>query len=152
MKVLLSNGKCGIINSITSQDLKTPETTYNFEVQDFHTYYVGNGVLVHNDCISDELTKIANKYGDTKCVDAVEEMKTFLQSKGINPKQIQIQFSGVKGRNWVWSETMGRQIAENGYHTGILYKGNVYDNLFKTGMEYTSWVDDFIGFGTKRVF
>lgn len=27
------------------------KTTYNFEVEDFHTYYVGDGVLVHNiDC------------------------------------------------------------------------------------------------------
>ena len=28
------------------------ETTYNFEVADFHTYYVGvNGLLVHNTCV-----------------------------------------------------------------------------------------------------
>ena len=28
------------------------ETTYNFEVADFHTYYVGvNGLLVHNKCV-----------------------------------------------------------------------------------------------------
>ena len=35
--------------------LAAPETTYNFEVADFHTYYVGsNGVLVHNNkCGSD---------------------------------------------------------------------------------------------------
>ena len=26
----------------------TPQTTYNFEAEDCHTYYVGTGVLVHN--------------------------------------------------------------------------------------------------------
>ncbi len=32
--------------------------TYNFEVEDFHTYYVGEeGILVHNAC-GDELTSM----------------------------------------------------------------------------------------------
>lgn len=31
--------------------LESPETTYNFEVEDFHTYHVGEDcVLVHNSC------------------------------------------------------------------------------------------------------
>ena len=48
-KVLLENGKCGIIKKIALQQLETPETTYNFEVEDYHTYYVGsNGILTHN--------------------------------------------------------------------------------------------------------
>ena len=33
------------------EDLEVEEVTYNFEVEDFHTYYVGeNSVLVHNIC------------------------------------------------------------------------------------------------------
>ena len=50
-KVLLSNGKNGIINSVETEDLDDPVATYNFEVQDYHTYYVGSeGILVHNAC------------------------------------------------------------------------------------------------------
>lgn len=47
-KVLLSDGKYGIVKEIKTE--KCEEfTTYNFEVADYHTYYVGeNGVLVHN--------------------------------------------------------------------------------------------------------
>lgn len=31
--------------------MDVPETTYNFEVEDFHTYYVSNSdILVHNSC------------------------------------------------------------------------------------------------------
>ena len=30
--------------------LESPIKVYNFEVEDFHTYYVGDGVLVHNAC------------------------------------------------------------------------------------------------------
>lgn len=35
--------------------LETPVTVYNFEVEDFHTYYVGNNaVLVHNKCYKNQ--------------------------------------------------------------------------------------------------
>ena len=61
-KVLLSDGKCAIIDLIQVEALLEPETTYNFEVADFHTYYVGeNGLLVHNKCGDYEIHT-----GDTK--------------------------------------------------------------------------------------
>lgn len=48
-KVLLSDGKYGTIKSVKVEKLKTEETTYNFEVEDFHTYYVGDiAICVHN--------------------------------------------------------------------------------------------------------
>ncbi|MDE5855736.1 MAG: hypothetical protein K2H06_01685 [Anaeroplasmataceae bacterium] len=49
-------------------------------------------MLVHNDCISDELTKIANKYDDFKCVECADEMKSFLNTKGVKYQQVKIQF------------------------------------------------------------
>jgi len=50
---LLSGGEYGIIQAIEKEELSTPEETYNFEVAEYHTYYVGdNGVLVHNLCDS----------------------------------------------------------------------------------------------------
>lgn len=48
---MLSDGSYGIINSVAVETLESPETTYNFEVEDFHTYYVSDSnVLVHNLC------------------------------------------------------------------------------------------------------
>lgn len=48
-KVLLSDGKYGKVLKSVCVQLDVPETTYNLEVSDFHTYYVGNtSVLVHN--------------------------------------------------------------------------------------------------------
>ena len=50
-KLLLSSRKCVTIEEIQVEQLSKPETTYNFEVADFHTYYVSeSNVLVHNDC------------------------------------------------------------------------------------------------------
>ena len=63
-KVLLENEKYGIIRNITLQQLETPETTYNFEVEDYHTYYVGSdGILTHNtgNCGFDNVRTMNNK-------------------------------------------------------------------------------------------
>ena len=47
-KVLLSEGKYGIVKEVKTKECKE-YITYNFEVEDYHTYYVGkNSVLVHN--------------------------------------------------------------------------------------------------------
>lgn len=69
-KVLLSDGNYGIIVSVKLEELANPETTYNFEVEDFHTYFVGeNSVCVHNngcqtpDTAPENFTKLKNGQG-----------------------------------------------------------------------------------------
>lgn len=48
-KLLDINGKTLVIEEITIEITEEPTTVYNFQVEDFHTYHVGeNGVLVHN--------------------------------------------------------------------------------------------------------
>ena len=55
--LLLSDGSCVIIEEIKVEKLSTSQTTYNFEVADFHTYYVSDSkILVHNKCSLDSLT------------------------------------------------------------------------------------------------
>ena len=46
------HGEYVIVEWEQHEILESPITVYNFEVADFHTYYVGenNGVLVHNTC------------------------------------------------------------------------------------------------------
>ena len=67
-KVLLSNGEYGIIQSVKVEELSSPETTYNLEVEDFHTYFVGEKpVCVHNNnCGSNE--QWVDTYEDAKQV------------------------------------------------------------------------------------
>ncbi|WP_169009373.1 polymorphic toxin-type HINT domain-containing protein [Faecalispora jeddahensis] len=49
--LVLSNGEYVTIEKIQHELLEKPIVVYNFEVEDFHTYYVGeNGILVHNTC------------------------------------------------------------------------------------------------------
>ena len=72
-EVLTSEGQRAIIKAVRPIHYETPQTTYNFEVEGFHTYYVGNGALVHNmtgaDCggriTNKEATKVAKELGYT---------------------------------------------------------------------------------------
>ena len=45
------NGEYVIVEKVQHELLETPVSVYNFEVEDYHTYYVGGtSVLVHNSC------------------------------------------------------------------------------------------------------
>ena len=49
--LVLSNGEYVIVEKVQHEILENPVKVYNFEVRDFHTYYVGeNPILVHNSC------------------------------------------------------------------------------------------------------
>ena len=49
MVVWLADGTKAIVTDVVTEGLEHPVTVYNFEVTDFHTYFVGDsGVLVHN--------------------------------------------------------------------------------------------------------
>lgn len=49
--LVLQSGKYVIVEKIQHEILESPVKVYNFEVEDFHTYYVGeSAVLVHNVC------------------------------------------------------------------------------------------------------
>ena len=47
------NGEYVVVEKVQHEILETPIKVYNFEVADFHTYYVGEySVLVHNTCVN----------------------------------------------------------------------------------------------------
>ena len=50
-RLQLLNGEYVVVEQVQHELLEDPVFVYNFEVEDFHTYYVGAGsVLVHNAC------------------------------------------------------------------------------------------------------
>ena len=56
-KVLLYTDNIGLISKIYKEELTEEQTTYNFEVEDNHNYYVSEEfVLVHNKCDTNQLT------------------------------------------------------------------------------------------------
>ena len=78
--VLLSNGQYAKVQSIRQIHYDAPQTTYNFEVEDNHTYYVGKGVLVHNqNCVLQELgakdfNEVGNKYTSEQLINKLDDI------------------------------------------------------------------------------
>lgn len=49
--LVLVNGEYVVVEKVQHEILETPVKVYNFQVEEYHTYYVsGTGVLVHNKC------------------------------------------------------------------------------------------------------
>ena len=62
-KVRLQSGKTAAVDSVEEIQLEQPIKVYNFEVEDFHTYYVSEQqVLVHNTCAAETTKQTKSKY------------------------------------------------------------------------------------------
>lgn len=48
--LVLVNGEYVVVEWVQHELLENPVKVYNFQVEDYHTYYVASGVLVHNKC------------------------------------------------------------------------------------------------------
>ena len=71
--LVMLNGEYVVVEQVQHELLESPETTYNFEIEDYHTYYVGDGpVLVHNKCEADNPLngiKYTDKVKSQMCID-----------------------------------------------------------------------------------
>jgi len=62
----LLNGEYVVLEAVQHEILESPVTVYNFEVEDYHTYYVGSDdILVHNMC-GDDLFERFNNHAFSK--------------------------------------------------------------------------------------
>ena len=60
--LVLVNGEYVIVEKVQHEILESPVTVYNFQVADYHTYFVANtGVLVHNRCENHHILSNKNK-------------------------------------------------------------------------------------------
>lgn len=49
----MSDGRCSAIEKVECEKLNGTVLVYNFHVEADHTYYVADGILVHNTCSAD---------------------------------------------------------------------------------------------------
>ena len=76
--LVLSNGELVTVEWVQHEILESPIKVYNFEVQDFHTYFVGEcGVLVHNWC-QDDIDALRN--GKDYYASSVDEAREMLDA------------------------------------------------------------------------
>lgn len=71
--LVLSNGEYVVVEAVQHEIFESPVKVYNFEVEDFHTYFVGEcSVLVHNTCVTE---------ADNKTLITGEEWYRYFQNK-----------------------------------------------------------------------
>lgn len=76
------HGNILVVEDTRTEYLDEPETVYNFQVEDFHTYYVGNNsILVHNKCIKPRENGIENPDG------------SITYTKSINGKNVSVTYN-----------------------------------------------------------
>ena len=69
--LVMLNGEYVVVEQVQHELLESPETTYNFEVEDYHTYYVGDTyVLVHNQCGDSPQSPVKLSKHELKGIDA----------------------------------------------------------------------------------
>ena len=106
-KLLLSSGKRVIIEKIEVEKLETAETTYNFEVADFHTYYVSESeILTHNKCwewgkgdfdsVDDSLAYHAREHGIEVGVEPTNTTGYFKKATNFAETVVQRKVKAVK--------------------------------------------------------
>ena len=67
-ELCLQHGMTVKINNVFVEHLSSPVFVYNFEVEDWHTYFVGSSkILVHNKC---SMTKLSKQYLKQNGLDA----------------------------------------------------------------------------------
>lgn len=88
MTIWFANGTKGTVEDISNEGLEEPVTVYNFEVADFHTYFVGEScVLVHNIC--DDGNALYRKMSESE------------YEQTIATNQLQGQIPGTDSSKWL---------------------------------------------------
>lgn len=126
-KVLLQDGTTVIIESKTTEQFDTPVKVYNFSVNDFHTYFVGEDcVLVHN-------ANYHKHHSDPKYLggDPKQPLTNIEAQDHINiHKEMDIEFPRRKGT----------QYYKNKLETDPKFNDEVIDKLTKI---YKKWSDKY---------
>ena len=77
--VLLLEGRIKKIEGVEIEHLEKPIKVYNFEVEDWHTYYVaGQGVLVHNMCM---MTRVEVNLSYSYQMNTIRKLMIILQKQ-----------------------------------------------------------------------
>ena len=93
------NGDFVVVEQVQHELLESPVRVFNFEVEDFHTYYVGNdSVLVHNDC--GNKTRIGNQKGSAPRNNQAQnkQFNDIIKEYGLTDKQARRLHDSITGR------------------------------------------------------
>ena len=89
-----------------------------------------------------------------QCDKAVNSIVSNLTREGFGGEIISLQAkteAGLISNTNLWSNTINSVISNNGFHTGVLVDGKVFDNIHVNGIDYKNWVKDFESIITTKI-
>ena len=99
-RLQLLNGEYVIIEQVQHEILEAPVTVYNFEVEDFHTYYVGeNEILVHNKCFRGRLQDLTGVTDEA--IKDMDAHHVFPQKFAKEFKKMNFDYDNAKYGSWI---------------------------------------------------
>jgi len=100
--LVLQNGEYVVIEKVQHEILEQPVKVYNFEVEDFHTYYVGtDGILVHNMC-----ERMGKQNGNAPRSNQAQnkQFNDIIKSYGLNKKEARILHDSITKQGYSRNE------------------------------------------------
>ena len=128
--LVLVNGEYVVVEEVQHEVLETQVTVYNFQVEDFHTYFISNSsILVHNKCFADTDNLPSFSTGRTEPQNLVEQLA--MESTKSNPTAGKIIKSQLNDTRIPSGYSKFQQV----FHTSkgqvnIHYVGNTKDGVF----------------------
>ena len=144
-KVLLQDGTTAIIEDKIAEQFDTPVKVYNFTVDEFHTYFVGEDrVLVHNSCLTDVQREVWKKYTGTEAKGEVhhglpEELSDWFLKRGLDVNSGEFYYD--------LPTDVHRLKTGAGIHTNNSPLGENWNKIwrkFKLENEFTATADDIL--------
>ncbi|MEE1328621.1 MAG: polymorphic toxin-type HINT domain-containing protein, partial [Oscillospiraceae bacterium] len=118
--LVLVNGEYVVVEKVQHEILEAPITVYNFQVEDYHTYFVTNaGVLVHNTCKPTSPVKLKDN-----------------ALKGVDAHTFKAEFVGKNVAHW--------DIFKDTANDSLLWLGNKAQTVWQnTGYYLTELIEMF---------
>lgn len=127
--LVLQNGECAVVEMTWYEILESPVTVYNFEVEEFHTYYVSNSaVLVHNVCSQRSAMRAAKRSVNIPVSQKPDLVKS-VKMVGENGRTVFAQME-VYGNAYIRND-LGGHLFKDGLRMGRHYNAGLIDILGK---------------------
>ena len=117
--LVLSNGEFVVVEWIQHEILENPIKVYNFSVQNFHTYFVGeSSVLVHNDCPNNETLSITKN--NEKHINKRHNANKYAEQLQYKSKEATLkELENTSFFNKDWSSEQIRESVNFGYNSAV---------------------------------
>lgn len=132
--LVLVNGEHVIVEKIQHEILESPINVYNFQVEDYHTYYVGEScILVHN---ADYDTELISKNIKSKVANDEIDPPT---ERGRAPKSKKDGYSIEIHHDEQNPNGPFKEMTRTDYRLGVNYKKNHPNHTQKSKIDRTQW-------------